>query len=169
MNERRASRLTFDDMDNIREIMRKEIEESRSLRKNGSTWRSWLVKLFTPERVLLAVILVFQFGGNVADARRRLNEASRLASEAAEKAGLVAKQADAAAAAVESARVQIDGAQEQLRGVSVALEKQSQFNRDLDERIRRDVTRSEFMSVVQQQILPRLQRIEDEVRGKPKL
>jgi hypothetical protein len=137
----------------LRAAIRHELKGHASLKKNGETWWQYAGKIITPERVILVVIAVFTFGGDIRDARRDLKTSVDQAMQASQKADVATKQA-------ESAMAELLMARDELRQVLDATTKQQAFNADVTDRVSRSVTRSEFKSAIEQRVLPRLERIE---------
>jgi hypothetical protein len=159
MTDRR--RFSADDITEIGEIFAHTLADRSSLKKNGHTWREWVVKVFTPERLVLIFVAIismaYSFGGDIRAARTQLTTAAAKADVASTKAELAAAKSEAAAVT----NVEL---QQQLQGVIHTLQEQkaqqATFNAQINDRVALAVTRAEFRSAVTQQILPRLERIE---------
>jgi hypothetical protein len=142
----------------VRDVVRYELNDRTSLRKNGHTTKQYLSKVITPERVLLLAMTAFTasyaLGGEVRDI----------------KAGIADTRTTKAA--VEKLREQQLDMQEQIESTARLLAEQQQALNVLtgrvggvDERLKLSVTRGEFQSAIQQQIVPRLTRIERSMPG----
>lgn len=136
----------------IRKAVRYEFD-SRGLRKNGETWKAYVARQITPERLGLLALLIFNLGGGVRDAQEQLRRAAVQAQTASTKADTASQRADSTAQALDATRRQLDQ-------MAADLKRQSDANRDVQDRIAMSVTRSEFASAIAQQVLPRLERIE---------
>ena len=156
----------------IRTVVREENEYRSTLKKNGHSWRDYFWKLATPERIMLVVIAIFTFGGRVRDAQVELKQASTKAYSAATmaaKASADAAQAPVAAADATAAARDATSHLVQIKtSLDESIKKQNDFNSDISDRVRRNVTRSEFESALKQIILPRLDSIEAQVKDNGK-
>lgn len=145
--------------DDLRAVVREELREMhtfKSLRKNGDTWPGWFNKIFTVDRVVGAVILVFVFGGRVEryatdftttteDVKSLKTAQSQLATDIAQFRGLITKYEDLFRT-------------EQTHATKTDVNA-------LSDRVSLTVTRQEYQAVIRQQILPRLDRIEKQLAG----
>lgn len=137
----------------LKRMIREVLDEQRSLRKNGETWSEYARKIVTPERVMLVLLVLFRFGGDLRDAQRALETATRQATEASEKA-------DAASAKAQAAADTLFFVQRNLEAVMATIKEQATFNDQIKGKVDLAVTRQEFNAAMRQQILPRLERIE---------
>lgn len=159
-NDRRAGQR-----DDMRRLMREVIRDERSLRKNGDDLASWLKhKVLTPERVALAILIIFQFGGrwqrfetdlSAYQERTRMMEAQHRAinDEIARITGYL-----------KDVRALVD-LQNKL-GVAQAAELKDQASRLSAVATQQQAapTRRDINAIANQQLLPRLQRIEDRLK-----
>lgn len=136
----------------IRKAVRYEFE-ARGLRKNGESWKAYALRQITPERIGLIALLIFQFGGGVRDARQQLKDATAQSVAASAKADAASDKADTVAKALEQTQVKVDRAVEEIN-------RQGEMAKDLKDSVAMSVKRPEFQSAIQQQVLPRLARIE---------
>lgn len=161
MTDRRDHVVPIDLVEAIREVMRHELEDRASIKKNGHTWAQYLGKLITPERIALAVMTAFTVGGYFTDAKRDLREATSQAKTATDLARTASKAADAASDTLTQTRLD-------LAAVIADLHTQAGFNTDMSNKLAMSVTRFEFQSAIRQQIMPRLERIERRLDGTPR-
>ncbi len=136
----------------VREAVRHEFE-ARGLRKNGETWKAYVTRQVTPERICLVALLLFNFGGAAHDAQQQLKVSTEQAQAASANAASASEKADRAAVSLEATRQQLDR-------MTADLKQQAEANRDLKDRVAMSVTRAEFTAALAQQVLPRLERIE---------
>lgn len=154
------------DDERIAEVVRLALGQHFSVKKNGDTWAQYLGKVVTPDRLLLAAVLVFQFGGQFQQARAQLDglvtDRQDVATQLAGARELLEKQQ--AAQSQQAATLNL------LRSQTDALMAESEKFRVLSTRladqVRGSVTRNEFNTTVQQQLLPRLERIERTIGSK---
>lgn len=136
----------------IRQAVRYEFD-ARGLKKNGESWKTYAVRQVTPERLCLLALLIFQFGGGVRDARLQLEQATAQSVTASAKADAAGDKATAVAKDLEQT-------QQKVEHVAEDITRQAETIRDLKDGVALGVKRPEFQSAIQQQILPRLARIE---------
>jgi len=139
--------------DDLVEQLAKRLDHQFSLRKNGDTWPSYLTKIATPERLMLAVLLVWQFGGEFRDLQRQVEALATTKAEV--EAIAIAMQTQ-----IEEHRVitaEYKGTVDQLMTENATL---AATAKGLNEQVSLTITRGEFNRVVQLQIIPRLEKIE---------
>ena len=152
-------RHTDEQLVQIRALLREELKGRNSWIKNGDTWPQYVARILSGPNLLMlgtfvlsAVTFIFVLGGRAVKLETAAQEAlttakataltnARLSEELAQMRTIIGQQAKA-----------LEGAPTPR---SIA---------DLEARIRMAVTRSEFQSAIQQQILPRLARIEQQGR-----
>lgn len=144
----------------VNDAVETALEHRAKLGKNGETWTGYLRRLITPERIGLTVLLIYQLGGNVRDVQNKLETTTRAAIDATQKAEAASRKADESAEAIRAARVELAAT---ITDITTRLQQQATQDADLRDRVSRGVTRTEFTSTVEQQILPRLARIEQRV------
>jgi septal ring factor EnvC (AmiA/AmiB activator) len=145
--------LDSDLADQIRDLLRHELQAQQSYRKNGHTWGTYLTKLVTPERLMLAFLVVYQFGGQVQTIRQQLAYVTTRDREVTAQQAELTKQLQAyesLARAQEETVLELMSQTDALRTTTAAL----------DDRINRTMTRGEFNAALTQRVLPRLDRIE---------
>lgn len=125
----------------------------RGLKKNGHTWAEWLLQNLSLERMLLLVIAIYTIGGNVADAQHDIKEAVQKAEDAIERV----ERAGQTLAEAQRKHEEVVSTQERLATELAAVK----------DGIAQAVKRGEFRSAIQQQILPRLERIERRIGPMP--
>lgn len=131
-------------------------EGLRALRKNGDTWPEWLMKHLTIQNIAIAVLLIYQLGGRVVRYDDAV-ETARIAAETARVAATAVQKQEQLSSEFLGDLNRLDGL---LERHSAQLKAQEDTNRLLSEQVRLNVTRGEFQRVVQQQLVPRLERIE---------
>jgi hypothetical protein len=130
-----------------------DLAHRQSLRKNGESWKAYLGKVFTVDRILLLIVLIYQLGGQVKSYTSQLeglvkreeavlDQQRTLTTQIAAQRGLVEEQG------------------ELVMGLMNETARLEQARRQLDDRISRTVTRQEFKAAIEERILPRLDRIE---------
>lgn len=148
--------------------VRHELEDRASFKKNGHTWKEWLAKVATPERVGLTILAIlgmaYTFGGDVRAARKQLQEAAEKADIASTKADLAASKSEAAASKAEASTLTQGELKEQIavlqQQVAESRQANEAFRRDVRSKLSVSVTRGEFSEAVERRIIPRLDRIE---------
>jgi hypothetical protein len=139
--------------DDLVEQLVRKLDHRFSLRKNGDTWPSYLGKIATPERLMLVVLMVWQFGGEFRDLQRQVEALATTKAEV--DAIAVAMQTQ-----IEEHRVitaEYKGTVEALMMENAAL---AATAKSLNDRVGLAITRGDFNRVVQLQIIPRLEKIE---------
>lgn len=144
----------------VNESLKEALEHRAELRKNGETWKTYVFRVFTIDRVIMTVVLLVTLGRTFSDAQHQLSEAIDRANTATQLASTASQQATVASRKADDAAQALEGARTELAGVVADLQRQSALESDLKERVALSVTRSEFSSALAQQILPRLERIE---------
>lgn len=129
------------------------IKHRGSLLKNGDSWKDYLGKVFTVDRILLLILLIYQFGGQVATFNRERSDV--LQSQAS-----LTKQHDTVLQQMKAAQELQSDTGEAVLTLYRETDRLAKVSRQLEDRMNRTVTRSEFQSTVQQRLLPRLERIE---------
>lgn len=141
-----------------------------SLKKNGHTWPQWFGKVLTVDRLILVAVavfsFVFNFGGQISDARRELKTAAQQATTASQVAAVAASKSEDAAQKSQDATAEMLKMRTELTDVIAAMKKQQAVSDGLNERISLNVSRNEFRAALTQQVLPRLERIEKKVEAK---
>lgn len=141
-----------------------------SLKKNGHTWPQWFGKVLTVDRIILVLIavgsFVFSAGGQINQARRELRSAADQATAASGTAAVAAAKSEDAAVKSQAATNQMLQMRQELTSVIDAMKKQQAISDDLNARVALSVTRTEFRAALNQQVLPRLERIEQKVEAK---
>jgi hypothetical protein len=139
-------------------IREQEVQKQRgSLRKNGESWKVYLGKVFTIDRILLLTVLIYQFGGQVQSFKTE--QANVVQSQTT-----IAKQHEAVLSQMRAAsELQQDTGQVVLE-LMAETDRLSKVSRTLEDRMNRTVTRSEFQSAIQQRLIPRLERIEQSLK-----
>jgi hypothetical protein len=137
----------------VREVVKYELDSRSKPFKNGEAWSMWLWRTITPERVGLGVLLLFQLGGGYSDVKHALEDAATKAKAAVETSNETAKKADAIA-------VSLADTNKKLEDATKRIEEHTQLDADIKDRVMQSPTRSEFQAALNQQILPRLERIE---------
>lgn len=138
------------DLKAIEQVVNHVFTERTSFKKNGGTWKQWAGKVVTIERAALAVVsagvIVFTAGGNFQAARRDLADAVTKSTAASEEN----KKTAALIVDVKS----------EIADLTKTMRVQATLNATFDQQLKLGVTRPEFFAVIQQQVLPRLERIE---------
>lgn len=159
MTDRR--RFTDEDLTRFGAIVDRKLGERLSLKKNGHTWGQYFEKSLTPERIFhlfaWVIVLAFTFGGNIRDAKQQLADAAAKADAASAKSEAAAIKADTAAKTIDQIRLDLSNAVNTIEEQKAA---QIAFRAQVKDQLSTAVTRSEFRSVVTQEILPKLERIE---------
>lgn len=147
----------------IKSIVQDAIRDERSFRRNGHTWAQWFEKIVTPQNVLLAIIVVFQFGGKVQRFDTDLStqqERTRVMQAQHEEINrqiadiiLLMKKSDAA---LSETRAQLDELRRSANQRAAAMTV-------LSDQVHQAVKRNEFNAAVNQTIVPKLERIEEKV------
>jgi septal ring factor EnvC (AmiA/AmiB activator) len=145
--------LPSDVSDQIRELLRHELQAMVSLRKNGGTWGDYVTKIVTPERIMLVVLLVYQFGGQVQQIKQQLEYVTARDQE-------VTAQQEELTQQLAAARSLFTAQEETVLELMAHTDTLRTTTAGLDDRINRTVTRAEFKEALDQRILPRLERIE---------
>lgn len=143
----------------LEEIVREQESQKHrgSLRKNGESWKAYLGKVFTVDRILLLIVLIYQFGGQVQSFKTE--QANVVQSQAT-----IAKQHEAVLQQMRTAsELQEETGQVVLELMS-ETDRLSKVSRTLEDRMNRTVTRAEFQSAIQQRLIPRLERIEKSLK-----
>lgn len=152
-------KITDRDKEVIADIVRAELVDRWSLKKNGHSWVEWLEKVFTPERILMLIVLGFTVsysaGGKVRDILVELDQAARLAKVASDKADLAATKAEAAAQTNDDLQMEILNLQQQ---VAIAQKTQDSFRNDVRSKLAVIVTRQEFNTAMKTVIEPRIEK-----------
>jgi hypothetical protein len=141
----------------IRDIVKYELDARIKPFKNGESWQVYLFRTFTLERIGLAILLIYNLGGGVHEAKVAIQSAAVGATEARARAEAASIKADIAADKIQEV-------QKQLEVAVIELQKQAAMGTDTRDRMGMTVTRTEFNSTIKQQILPRLDRIEKSQR-----
>lgn len=140
----------------IRKVVREELRDMvtvKGLRKNGDTWPGWLMKVFTLDRIVGGIALIFLLGqkaqvytggldGAVADIKRIVSEQMAFRNEVA--------------ADIADVRRLVED-QKQKADAHAAAE--SRLHRELEDRLSASITRGEVNQMTDQ-IIRRLDRIE---------
>lgn len=130
-----------------------------SLIKNGETWWQYIGKVFTVDRILLLIVLIYQIGGRVQYYTSRLDDVQK-------QQELVAKQHEAV---VEQMRNTLTLQQQLAEAVEIQKSETarlSQVSRQLNDRISLTVTRREFERALAERISQPLNRIERAITDK---
>jgi hypothetical protein len=146
--------------DRIAGVVKHVLEDQSSLKKNGHTWAEWLGKVVTPERVMLLGLTLFSLGGRLSDAQRELAVATKQASDAIDTAAAASKQAMVAAQQVAATTQTLSEVRKDIDAITKALKSAEASRVEMGGRVQLAVTRGEFQRVVNQQLIPRLERIE---------
>jgi hypothetical protein len=139
----------------LRKIVHDEVKTRTSSwpKKNGDGLLGYIGRLVTPERIMLAIVLVYQLGGRVQQFTTNIStleaKNQQLAAQIADVNANVERLGHAQQAAAGLAEKQ-DVAITDLKARAVAL----------NQRLALTVTRGEFREAIEQRILPRLDRIE---------
>lgn len=137
----------------VREAVRYEFAQSRRVTKNGESWKEYLFRQFTVDRAAMLAILLVQFGGGWRDAQESLKKATDQAVEAVRLATVATQKADETAQTIALMHAQLATVADDHKRAEAERE-------DIRDRMARSVTRAEFSSALAQQVLPRLERIE---------
>ncbi len=146
-------------VEQLREIIRHELGDRASLKKNGHTWGQYLGKLVTPERVMLAILAVFSFGGRVQEMQAGVAEAVKVAAQAKEVQTRLLKE-------ISSLRDTVDEQKSVIADQQMSHATKSDVVA-VSDRIRLNVTRREFEEAIYRGLVPRLDRIEQSVKALP--
>lgn len=130
------------------------------LRKNGETWKTYVFRVFTLDRVIMTVVLLVTVGRYFSDAQHQLSDALDRANAATQMASAASQQATLASRKADDAAQALEGARTELSSVVADLHRQAALEADLKDRVALSMTRGEFSSALAQQIIPRLERIE---------
>lgn len=149
----------------VRSAVKYALDSRFQLGKNGEGWKDYVGRLVTPERLGLAILLVYQLGGGVNEARQAIQAAaaqaviaSARADQASQKADIASQKADSAAAALLSSQQQIDT-------LVADMHQHAERDAELKESVSQRVTRSDFKQAIEQELKPRLDRIERQTWG----
>lgn len=157
--DRRASQKEM-----IRQVLSEVMQEQRGFKKNGSTFPQWLERVITPERAMLLIVLIFQVGSRwtkISDEAAAQSHRTTVLEEQHKKindqlATIVAiqkRQDDLLSYHTEQLQEQV--------GKSDALLNRSGV---ISNNMKLSITRGEFNSAMQQQILPQLRAINERLR-----
>jgi hypothetical protein len=128
----------------------KDLAHQNSLKKNGESWPAYIGKIVTPERAMLAVMMVWQFGGEWRDMKVKVDE--QLVQVDTLAATVRAREETAKQLALDTQATTDD-----LRSDMAEL---SKATKGLEDRVSRTITRSEFNAAINTGIVPRLASIE---------
>lgn len=137
-----------------------QLTQRQSLRKNGESWMRYLGKVFTLDRILLLIVLIYQFGGQVQSYK------TQLANLVEARTAVIQQQA----AVTEQVAVQKRITETQGESVAQLI---AETNRlalvvgHLDDQMKLTITRSELKDAVDGRLIPRLERIEHAVNMEP--
>jgi len=140
------------DSDLVEQLV-KQLDHRASLKKNGDTWPSYLGKIATPERLMLAVLVVWQFGGEFRDLQLQVEALATTKDEV--DAIAIAMQTQVEEHRVITAEYKDTVDQIMLENAALA-----ETAKALNDRVGLAMTRGDFNRVVQLQIIPRLEKIE---------
>ncbi|HEX8030266.1 MAG TPA: hypothetical protein VF491_17450 [Vicinamibacterales bacterium] len=144
------------------DAMRYEMASQASLVKNGETWAGYVRRLFTPERVVLGawivITLTYQAGGTARELKQAMDVAVAKSVEASEKANLASREAETTSRQLKDTQAQIEIATSHLSNLDEVVV-------DLKNGVAMAVKRPEFRSAIEQEIKPRLDRIERKQEG----
>lgn len=139
-----------------------KLAERQSMRKNGESWPQYVFgKVLTVDRVLMggiiAIQLVFSFGGQVQSARSQLESLVKAREAVVAQQDVLAQQV--------TIQQQITAAQ----GTSVdrLMSETTRLSRvvgQLDDQMKQTVKRAELKDAVEGRLIPRLERIEKAVK-----
>lgn len=147
----------------VEEMVKHALENYFSVKKNGDTWKQYVVKVVTPDRILLLALLVYTAGGQVQLFKLQVNGLlEREKNVVTQQKAITAQQEQQRVLQSEQART-IQTLKQETETLMNENEKFHSLSTRLNDQIRGYVTRSEFNSVIRQQILPRLDRIEKKV------
>jgi len=141
----------------IDELLRqvRELSHQRSLRKNGESWPAYVGKIVTPERVMLAVMLIWQFGGEWRDLKVKVDE----------NIAAVQHKADQVDALAESVRLREETAKQLSIDTKATTDDLKAEMVSLTERVNRTITRAEFNAAINNGVVPRLASIEKQLKS----
>lgn len=128
----------------------------RGLVKNGESWGTFLLRQITLERIGLVILVLFQVGGGWQQAKHEL-------AVATDRAIALTAQIEAVGNKVDGVANKVNATTEGLAIVQYDMQRRQALETDRDDRINQSITRAEFNTVVNQQLLPRLDRIERQV------
>lgn len=139
--------------------LRDELDDRMSFRKNGHTWLEWSTKVFTPERLIWAAFVsagfLFGLGGQVRDFSESIAAFKKTEPQLVQQQQVLEGQIEQTAKLLQQQQEVMMRVTDQLGNTPTKQEVA-----DLNDRIRLSVTRQEFKAALEQQILPRLTRIE---------
>lgn len=135
-----------------------------SLKKNGHTLGQWLDKAVTPERVGILVLLAVQFIYMVGGRMHEYDEGMQTLAEQQRRTDVMQKQhQDINAQIADIVAMQKRDAQAQLETREL-VDLTVKQNAAIQSRMQLQPTRQEVNSTTQQQLIPRLDRIERQLR-----
>lgn len=136
------------------------LESRFSLKKNGDTWKTYLGKVVTPERVMLLIMLIYQFGGQMQRVTTNLEGLDQ-------REQVLTQQHHELTAQMRAARDLQNMQGEIVMDLMAQTNRLSEEGKRLEEArvrltddMRRTVKRDEFERALKQQLLPRIDRIE---------
>lgn len=180
VDQHRESEEWHDRRQQQREQMRALIDDVlnervglRSLTKNGHSVSEWLSKALTPERLFLLVIMIVQFayvfGGRV----QRYDQTTGLVEEQQRRTTVMQEQHERINQQIRDIvalqKMQMDQLSLHTDALTAArelAERAVRQNADLQANINARPTRRDLNAITNQQLLPRLDRIEQKVDGK---
>ena len=133
------------------------MDQRYSLKKNGDSWRQYLGKVITIDRVLLFLMLIYQAGGQVQNYKLQLDGLVTREQAVVQQQGQLTQQLDAASR-------MLDEQGGIVKDLMSETERLKTTSSSLTDRIGRTITRAEFEATVQQRIIPRLERIEQTLK-----
>jgi len=141
----------------IDELLRtvRELSHQRSLRKNGESWPAYVGKIVTPERVMLAVMLIWQFGGEWRDMKVKVDDGIAKVTEKSEQVDALAETVRLREETAKQLAIDTRGTTDELKAEMAAL----------TDRVNRTITRNEFNAAINNGVVPRLASIEKQLKS----
>lgn len=144
--------------------LRDELDDRQSFRKNGHTWKEWSTKVFTAKDVvywlLISVSFVFALGGEARSLKESIATFNETEPKLVEQQKVLAEQQEEFGDQIAKTAALLKQQQAMIAAVTEQTAATKQGLADVNDRIRLNVSRQEFKSALEQQILPRLTRIE---------
>ena len=139
--------------DAVRGAVHEEMRASRSIRKNGETVPAWFFgKVLTLDRMIWVGLLLYALGGKAVMISEDTKDAITTAAAATKATEELSDKVDELSVYVMDQAANRSAENEQTRATVAAM----------NQRVTATVTRGELRTLVNQEILPRLQRIETE-------
>ena len=146
-----AAQAPQNDDDRLDELLKK-FDHQFSLRKNGDNPMRYVLRLLTPERAMLLLLVVWQLGGQFRDIQVQVQRLSEREEHVQALTEDLSKQLE------EARRLSLDQ-KATVEELTQTQERLASTTQEIDDRISRTVTRPEF-NEARNSLVARLDRIE---------